>query len=448
MKKKSFLLLLLAAVVVSSCSTGSTTTYVPSSDPTVAAMRFSARDSMPGLSAAVFVVENKLDGDTGIIYAKDSLQYGTRLDTVVPVFTYSGARVAGSYLFSTSDTVALVGGDTINFTTQPLLLHVISEDLTAEKWYNIYAPVHKVDPDLFSWCQRSKDFFSVTANTRVKIVNIADVFYLYTSDGAVLKAYSSADFDKWSEQTVTGLPTDIKVANIMATEDILYYASSAALYISTDGLNWHDIYTPTDFEFINLLFAFNDSLWAIVKDDATLELRQAVSADGSSWEMRNDSLSDDFPVSDFATLSFRSAANRRRAMVVGGLSAKGEKLNCRWNVDWDRHRYRWVDFSKTDNTFPYISGVSIIEYNNSLLMFGGSATDNSFGDYGLLESADEGMNWNIPDSVHNCMPTEYGQRTQVAVKVKDNTIYIVGGKSKDGLVLTDSYSGKLNSIDW
>jgi hypothetical protein len=105
---------------------------------------------MPGLAAAVFTVEERLD--TGLVWNKDSILYGTSLERVVPRFTFQVA--VGTATLSLPDTtLVLTGYDTLNFAKQPIYLTLKSSDGTTTKVYEIRPSVHQADPDLFVWEQ-------------------------------------------------------------------------------------------------------------------------------------------------------------------------------------------------------------------------------------------------------------------------------------------------------
>ena len=85
MRKYFCIFLLFCLIFLTNCEKKTTTT--PSSVAQLSAFSFAAVDSMPGLEAAVFKVEER--HDTGLVWNKDSMLYGTKLDCVVPRFTFA-----------------------------------------------------------------------------------------------------------------------------------------------------------------------------------------------------------------------------------------------------------------------------------------------------------------------------------------------------------------------
>ncbi len=433
---------LLLACALTACLDSANNTTTVSSDATVASMRFTANDSMPGLAAATFIIEDRID--TGLIHNVDSILFGTRIDSVIPVFTFN-ATPGAAIVYTPHDTTMLSVSDTIDFSKRPVYLQVVASDNMHEKWYEIQVNVHQVDPDLFAWEKLATDIYP-TVGAEQKAFELKGVFYILVNDGISNRLYSSNNARTWRENSISGLPDNCQVRNILQIADKLYYAAGDQLYTSTDATTWTT--ASTNLNIVNLLFLFNENIWAIAYDSATQQYSLATSTDATTWQIEQ-ALPADFPISDYAALTFTSASDRLRAMVVGGFSATGESLNTRWNVEYTEDTgYTWTDFSIEQPTFGSLTGVSLIWYNKHFYLFGGVDADNQIGEYAILESVDEGMHWNIPDSAHNCLPKTYQLRSKSSVFVgSDNAIYIVGGQSRTA-IYSDVYRGKLNSIDW
>ncbi len=431
------------ACVLTACldSTNNSTTTV-SSDATVASMRFTANDTMPGLKAATFIIEDRVD--TGLIHNVDSILFGTRIDKTIPVFTFN-ATPGAAIVYTPSDTVMLSTRDTIDFSERPVYLQVVASDNMHQKWYEIQVNVHQVDPDLFTWNLLSSNIYPTTGAEQ-KAFELDGIFYIIVNDGLSNTLYRSANARMWDKVALNGLPNNCQVRNILQIDNTLYYATGNQIYTSTDAATWSAF--TTNEQIVNLLFSFTEKIWGIAYDAATEQYHLATSADAITWQIEQ-VLPANFPISDYAALTFESASRRPRAMVVGGFSATGESLNTRWNVEYLPEKgYTWTNFSIEQPTFGSLTGVSVIWYDERFYLFGGVDANNTLGEYAMLESYDEGMHWSVPDSAHNCLPASYQLRSKSSVFVgSDNAIYIVGGQSRTR-IFSDIYRGKLNSIDW
>jgi len=160
----------------------------------------------------------------------------------------------------------------------------------------------------------------------------------------------------------------------------------------------------------------------------------------------------DFPVSDFAAVQFASASERARAMVIGGYAENGRSLNTRWNFEYSPQiatngGYRMSEFSIDRPTFTTLTGISVIWYNDKLMLFGGVDADMTYFGRDILISEDEGLNWVAADTAKNQLPEVYQARQKQTAIVRNNDIYLFGGQDKT-TTYSDVYKGRLNSIDW
>ena len=419
-----------------------TSTTTKSSVAQLTAFSFTANSNYPGLAAASFKVEERLD--TGLVQNLDSIMYGTPLDSVVPKFTF--AATPGSAIMQTPDTTIILGGsDTINFEKQPLYLTVKSQDGKNTKVYELRAYVHQVDPDLYHWEQLCPQV--LTDNSEQRVVSLGEKFVLIGNNGFRTSVYTSSDGEIWSNpQAPSGLPDGCHVRRIISDGSMLYYADSLTLYTSADAISWTaSDYTGSGFRIRNMLMTWNDTVWAIVEDD-----HEPVLAKMRDGELKPTALRPkrDFHVSDFATVCFENAAGRARAMVLGGRAKNGAVLNSRWNIEFSPVvGYRMQNFSIDRPAFTDLTGASVIWYNHQLLMFGGVDAEMKYIGRDILVSNDEGLNWTAADSAKNCLPATYTARQKQSVLVRDNAIYVFGGEQQDR-TFSDVYRGKLNSIDW
>ena len=278
-------------------------------------------------------------------------------------------------------------------------------------------------------------------------------FVLFVNNGLSTQIYTSHNASDWtlSNQTLNGLPTPCHVRDIVQKDDQLYYINNSQLFRSTDLYNWTETdYSTAAFEPINMLLTYNDQVWCIVQDSTTKQLALAT-IQNDSIEISTDilienNMLDGFPISDFAATAFESSSERPRAMIVGGRDINGDPVNSRWNFEYipTEKKYRLKNFSISQPTFHTLTGASIIQYNEQLMMFGGIDNDLEWNS-NILYSDDEGMNWYVPDTACNQLPIEYESRQNQSVIVNQNSIYLIGGQSHT-TSFSDVYRGRLNSL--
>ncbi len=425
-----------------------------SSDARVNTFTFYTDTLNPGLTEITYKIDHS--GDTGRIYSADSLRFGTRLDSVVPYVTYKATP--GSATFYLPDTtIESTGVDTMNFNQSPIYLKVISSDLSNEQWYKISIYVHQADPELYTWEQLTESIFE-PQNCVTKAFLTKDGFALFVNNGLATTLYQSKEGKTWTQTAsqISSLPVPCYVRDIVQHHDTLYYIDGGSLYYSTDLITWiKKDYSSSSAVPVTMLLSYNNQPWCVIQDSTSQQLMLATIHIDSICPLTNIAgttngyLPATFPISEFAALSFESSSERPRAMVVGGRDYNGNIVNSRWNLEYAPNSgYRLKDFSISQPTFESLTGVSIIQYDDKLLMFGGINNDLSLRS-DILYSIDEGMNWLLPDTTKNLLPSMYDpKRYNQTVLVDDSSnIFIIGGQSNKQS-FSDVYRGFLNSAKW
>jgi hypothetical protein len=433
----------LGLLFLTGCTT-STTESKPSSVAQLKAFSFARNDSMPGLAQAIFTIEERLD--TGLVWNKDSMLYGTQLDSVVPRFVYA-ATPGSAYLTLSDSTYELKGGyDTFDFTKTPIFLTIRSADGSNTKVYEIQPTVHQVDPDLYTWTQLTARIYPEDESEQCVLL-LNNEFVMLTSNGFELKAWTSTEGEQWTDLgPLSGLHSGARIRQVISDGTQLYYGEGNNIYTSNDATHWtamHSAYTIH-----TMLLYWNKNVWALVENNGY----ELAIWDGTQMQLTGLRPNSDFPISNFATVNFHSASQRERALIIGGYAQNGKALNTRWNLEYSPYSttgnaYRMEEFSIDRPTFTSLTGVSVIWYNNQLLMFGGVNQDMNYMGRNILISQDEGLNWTPADTTKNQLPAAYGERQKQNAIVRNNYIYLFGGQDKN-TTYSDVYRGKLNSIDW
>ena len=157
MRKFLYIIIIFWAVLCTGCEK-STSTSTTSSVAQLSAFSFAKNDSMPGLAKAVFTVEDRVD--TGLVWNKDSMLFGTSLEEVVPRFTFK-ATPGAAFLTLPDTTCVITGYDTLDFTNGPIYLTIRSSDRSTTKTYEIKPLVHQVDPYLYTWTRLNDGIYPV-----------------------------------------------------------------------------------------------------------------------------------------------------------------------------------------------------------------------------------------------------------------------------------------------
>jgi len=420
-----------SVILLSSCL-GTEDAVDTSDDASFVSLTFAANDSIPNIEDAFFTLEGN------IIQNVDSLPFQTRIDSVNPTF-----RFASTYVALINDSTTLTGTDTLDFSL-PVKLRNFASNGIAYKDYIIKVNVHQVDPELYIY----KKLYDITESQSIvnqKTIIFNDKMYYYRNNSTNYFLNTSTNGSAWSASiSVTGLPANASLNDMLTFSGKLYLSSGGKIYSSADGSIWSiaDSFSANYFE--SILFSLNGEMWLIAKIDQKYHFARCT--EGVAPEIKGE-LPAKFPVNDFSALSFTSRSGKAKAIVVGGKDLDGTILKTNWSTE---NGIYWIDFSDKDFNAKSTSldtlamGSSIIAYDDKLLLFGARNNTGSVLENHFKESIDEGFTWQTPDSSSNYLPESYPARSYQSVVVDNsNRIFIIGGKAGT-IVLSDVWTGKLN----
>ena len=461
LKRIYFIPIITLSVVFVSCFRGGEDLGL-SDNPDFVSLTFLKNDSIPGLERAFFTLAfDEEFGDT-IIVNLDSLGFNVRIDSVFPVFQFRSTFYARLFQETPegSDTIILKGNstsdinDTINFTF-PTKVQNVSADGLHSRTYHIKINVHQIEPNLYVWQRLNHEITpNVTENQRALFFNNRYLFYTENS------LFTTADENltvetQWLSKTLTFNPPVtnlLRLRQIVENRQWLFVIDNENnLYASTDGETWNQMnYNLTGSEIYNLLFSMNDVLWAISRT-ATGEYRLVFSETGEQWTdwgalpEREDNIRK-FPIGGYYTLVFRSQVGRPKVIVVGGYDQTGQLIRTNWIGQPDLNNQMVFEPLRMD-ALPPIHNASVIQYDNKLLLFGGM--NEYSGVIPLLESRNEGLNWNVPDSAFNVLPETFTARAyqSVILNETDKRIFLIGGRNSVAS-FSDVWTVKLNRMYW
>ena len=457
-----FSILIVTVAVMSSCLWNDNETEL-SSNPYFYSLKFAKNDSIPNIETAVFTLEvdtaiNDPRFSDSIIVNLDSLPYQTRIDSVFPTFTFMST--SGSFLIMRNsegtgfDTIALTGKDTVDF-TRVVAVRNIAENKIAERTYQVKVNVHQVEPELFHWNRLNSSVYT-HAGAVQRTVLFNNRFFFYASSGLNNYLYTSSNGSSWTPVALQGFPADVvDLRSLTEFNNALYYLhENGDLYWSTNASTWTKVAVDAGgATIVNLLFALEGKLWATVKHSSTGQYYFATSATGAAWTT-GAALPANFPVGDYAALSFASRTKKPKAIVLGGYSSGGTLLRNAWSVERNVYNeYKWVDFSLENTSLVSLAGASLVNYDDKLLLFGGMNANDEVIDPFYMESIDEGLSWRAVDTTYNVIYDEeydasYAARSYQSVVYEpvSKSLDRFGGRTSQ--VYTDVWRGKLNRLSF
>lgn len=477
MDKIRTIILTLVALVALGCSNGQsgyTDSYSHIAQITAFTMKW---DSVPALAKTQFTVFDKLStaqslgylqdiqlGDTmGVIFNKDSIAFGSSLDSVKLNFTFQSTPSSATIQIRYTDTTLhkdinkiIVASDTLNLGSncKEVTIRVVSSDGTAKKSYRILPICHHVDPDKYEWtCVKEQIYADQSGDQQV--IQMGDKALLFVANGECVKCWETATHTlakggEWQEKS-TNLPAETDVRQIVCADGKLYYGTGEKIWTSEDGSTWTAT-TLTGKTILATLFRFvtpegKECAWFYAKN-ATNDIL-CYYADGDLQTYKEVAVHS-FPTSGYSSINFLTTSNRKRVMLLGGLSEEGKVLKHLWTLEWSEvtQNITLTDYGTEKLTYPQIVNASAVWYGDMMLLFGAQDGQYEYHDAQVYCSKDEGLHWAALDSKKCQLPERFGKRSKVAATVVDGTdIYLIGGKD-NSKTYSDVYHGRLTSINW
>ncbi len=424
MKKSIYILgmffLMLFAI---SCMKNDNNTVIISEEAKISSF-YLYSDSIKGIENYVFTV----DDDKMLIYNYDSIDYGTRIDSLSFVLNPHFHKV---YINDTLDYYKLTGVY-LDFTNE-VKFTVVAADGTTSADYHVKVNVHQVDPDTFIWEGVKSEVFAGYAMTE-KVLWINDRLLYFAIVDNDLLVNESVDGEKWNALEVSGLDIDFSSVDLnylVGYENFVCFYYDGELYKSVDGATWtSEVITGIAVE--HLLFAMGGKIFGVTADRGLARL------DGTDW-VDLGRLPSDFPVSGAAVLVAQAPSGKERVFAVGGVDSDGKYLSSVWSSENGDY---WSELTGGKECFTPRAYATVAQYGGGLMLFGGmTQVDGEVVKDAQLFSKDFGLNWGgakAKSVISDLYVPRYGHS---AVVTPNGYIYLIGGKSSSVRSNNDVWRG-------
>lgn len=407
MKKKTIILLAIVSVVLIGCKE-TEMKQVISSRTTVYSFSLKSRfDS--DVKKCYFTI----DTINHLIYNEDSLNYGTRVDSLTPYMSQRFAKV----IFA--DSISLYQRDSVyvDFTnTQKMTVTSTTGDTVS---YFITVNVHTVPQDSFVWKQVC-DFGLGIYERQKAVITDDDMLYRLTVSNGEIGLMSSADGLNWTDESVEGLPRTVDIEHLIANGDELNILDGDVLYAYSDGV-WQGIVTSSEVDVMHLLFVFNGDVYALGDDNVILKLA------GDEWQMAAQ-MQSGFPAEGECAFVGESLTGQPVAYIACGIDDKGNCLPDVWSSENGTH---WVKLNIKETVCTPRANAAVVQYGKGLLMMGGTARGSLVKD-NFLFSKDYGMTWQNGKDVYaldtNVVKMCCAREGLSLVKNSEGILFVVGGR--------------------
>jgi hypothetical protein len=438
--------LLLAGLMASCLGSEEEYEYVVSTDAELLGFMIS-HDSVPELATLTFTI----DQERNLIYNHDSLPHNTVIpDSCKAIVTYvSGSGSENNVLDITNlaegDSTWIASGDSLDI-TKPLKLKVYAPDQATTKVYTFQVNIHTLNPDSIRYDKIASDL-SFLQTDETKTIAYSGKFFTYSKIENQLQLYSSSNAVDWQAETLSGLPGNTVIKDILPTNNQVFaYTNNGDLYTTNDANAnlWRKI--NTEYPVVSILGFLEagdnqtEGLSTIVDKQGTKVF--AFTGDATEW-LYGEAVPDNFPIHDFSSCS-RIQLKIGRITNVGGISGNGTVQNAAWST---QNGLYWAKLTGERYSFPPMTGANAFFYNNELWLLNGKLTDDTFNEE-IYYSIDGGTTWQTKSLSVFLLPTEYEPRyfSSVVTDSENKYFYIIGG-TQSGF-LPEIWKGCLNKVEF
>ena len=344
------------------------------------------------------------------IYNRDSLPTGCARRTLLDI-TYRGKTLYYRSADAPDDEpwTVFVSSDSVTIPECGLIFRVEGNGNISRN-YTVKLNIHKQEADDWKWGDETGNLDMDDWNN-ARLVTLGNTVLLYgTPDGRNWELWKTQSEGEWQKLTISGLPSDANIANIVAGKDLYVSDAGGKVWTSSDGARW----TEHGLSDAKRLVGVSDNRLYAVRNG--MFYSAALSGD-TEWA---EEVLDDRPslMSDFSDLDsvrclfFHRENNLKRMLIVGTLKHPASEhpmapeWGKMWTSDGDELTRAWTYYTPAwQNRYelPTQWNQAVVLTNNNLVAFGG---DNSEDDDDLIPlnliyvSVDCGLTWHTGDLLY------------------------------------------------
>lgn len=412
MKKYLLLVAVTMVLVLTGCESTSKSTI--SESTTIGYLRmYSPFDS--NVKSYVFTI----DTVNNLIYNEDSLDFGTRVDSLSPMLTpvFNTCVIDGDINLYAKDTVC------VDFTKEHTLT-VTSKDNARTRTYKIWVNVHHVNPDTIQWSYMGGLQDDDIIEDKCVATEEGDAFWLLNKNGRLV-VLASFNGSQWNDFTTEGMAKgvdELDIEHAVAHNGSVCVLGGMTLFSSNIGGTWSSTETTSDVEVEHLMFSLRGALYALGKGNRILRLN------GSKWD-EVAQMPTGFPVRGESICTGKSPSGTWQATVGCGVDEKGNYVSDFWATENGAY---WVKLTLKDSLITPRAYAAMAQYASGIILMGGVDKNGEMVNDNSLYSQDFGMTWRQLDSVFSIdLTVNYlmARRTcHSMVTTTDGFLMVLGGR--------------------
>ncbi|MBO7069167.1 MAG: hypothetical protein J6W52_10920 [Bacteroidaceae bacterium] len=379
---------------------------------------------------------------------KDSLLYGTQLQSVLLDITYTGSSLSYRikddvdsiwHSYSSSDSMDL---------RKPIELMLIANDGMSSRCYTLTMNVHKQEGDSLYWKKTDDAVPQLLGLNQQRAILIQDNLAVLGRNGDAIVLVERTAESVWNEAP-TNLPVEADVQTLTKRTNTFFISTIGGdIYTATDGKNWQKLNTP---QRPGLVLAGVTPHYLYVLMDG--ELYRCNENGQGEWDFLPEALDESsvyLPSKDVKTLLMSQANGNQRLVMVGNRSNETDKSSVVWNKAWNEDVLEgeavWMFMNQTDDnkcTLPQLEYMNLMQYDGKCMAFGGASVagkgTNKAMD-ALYVSQDYGISWHKDSELH--LPVQLnGINGPISSVVDDNNVIWI-------IANGEVWRGKLNRLNF
>lgn len=400
-KTKGFLILAGLTLLFTACEESRTyspeaviTSYSMGNFPVIYHdINIQGHDTLVTRTVSGSTIEFTIDQQRNLIFNRDSLPLGSKVDSVKTTIYSSGLVMYrkmhndGTYtdtLWSSSDPMDL---------TRPVTLLVISDDDSYTRQYTLTTNIHTVDPDSMTW--RHTASLPATISGMKAVMCRGSVTVLGKDDSGspcIIRRQS----DGWTGPLpCIGLDGNVITRSLTRHDGRLAVVDGNRVMTSEDGITWSEAGQDTPLSYLIPFTQTGDAgqAWAVSEDGWLVS-----SSDLISWT-RVQQLPQTFPDMDMTGICYPLRTNSSIIRyIIAGIDTDRKATHASLWTKLSNEQY-WTEVETADGHSlycPAFENLAMILYDDNLFAFGGSSVINGLHMnpmQGFYQSSDNGITW-------------------------------------------------------
>jgi hypothetical protein len=395
------------------------------SSPHVKTFTFQYHKNVPGIENIPFTI----DTINCIIYNEDSVAYGNNLSKLLPIITYTGNPRDVKI-----NNVSWNTEDSIDF-SQPVSMHILSQNQKNEATYTITINQHSVNPDEIVW----KEPTTLATNTSsFKVTTTSKALYVFVCE----KKENTYQYTTYVNQLGNWLQgnsfeSEYEITSIATFQDQIYAIDqTGTLLLQFSQDQWTNVGTWTEGTMTKLLGSLDNTLWIAGKNSNSNAI--LLFYNGKQLQQNTQSiLPNQFNLEGATPLQTPYGL-----YLIGGIQ-DGAAQNCIISSD---NGYYWTNIlNQTDNysITPCYEPICAY-YDHSIFVM------NGFNNGEIVEdnyiSNNNGYSWDQINSYQQ-QPSTFSFQKGACAAVYNNNLYLFSKQENNQNVL-EVWEGRIRRVDF